>query len=164
MSFWPWGIWNRENLSLASNWSDFSNTVVSNESLYVDFFFPPSHPLSVAMATGVEGLVKKKKKKKILNILPTFTDKFLDPFAPYFFIFILQSKCFSFFLFFFLSTLLHFSGSFPVLFKITRLVWRAVLRLQGAGTVPALVPGEFHFSETRHILILLYELTHTLKL
>lgn len=66
--------------------------MVSNESLYVDFFFffPPSHPLSVAMATGVEDLVKKKKKA--FKELPTFTDKFLDPFAPHFFFYFYFAK------------------------------------------------------------------------
>lgn len=80
------------------------------------FFSPPFSPSPGCYGNRSWGFGKKKKKKKkeAFKELPTFTDKFLDPFAPYFFIFILQSKCFSFFLFF---SPFQPSSIFPAVFR-----------------------------------------------
>lgn len=97
--------------------------------------------LSVAMATGVEDLVQKKKKL-FKSCQHSQTSSWI-PLHLTFLFFFLQSKCFFFFCFHPSSPFLQqFSGDV----QITRLVCREVLKsieVARAGPGPTIVPGNF---------------------
>lgn len=120
----------RKNSVLCLTVVTFLNTVASNESLYVDFFFSPSLGYHGNRSWGF-GF-----KKEAVQELPTFTDKFLVLFAPWFF---LQSKCFLF------SPFQH-SSIFPAVFwwfSNNQISVKSSVEVERAWSVPTIVPVNF---------------------
>lgn len=122
--------------SLASNYSDFSQHCSVKWVSVCWFFFPP-HPLLVAMATGVEDLVLKKKSflrvanmhRQVLGSLCTLVVVFFFCKVSVFFFFPFQP-----------------SSIFPAVFwwfSNNQISVKSSIEVARAWAVPTIVPGNF---------------------